>query len=327
MPAIEEVNLVGKIQDLSDVLAIANAAEMPFMTQVKKGKAPTNTLVEYPIDKYDDARSAGVPDGKDADAFEDAQANRALVYSRLMKQWRNPMVTEFAEDITAQAGDSGSKFNQAKATKTVELKQDWEKTFLGNQDSAPQSSATVGAVARGMGSWTQTTAQADTPTAVPAAYRPSSAQIYGGAAASFFEDDLRALLQARFENMKQRGDLKGFVGTLIKNQISDFSRFDVISASKVSVRRFEPGSAPIEINTSVDIYHGDYGDVEFFLDMFVASMKDGHLIDMNMVELRPGKLPHFEALPNLGGGPRGIVSAILTLANKNPQAHCKIAAS
>ena len=120
MPAIEEVNLIGKRQDLSDALVMTNAADLPFTTMVKKGTAPGNTLLEYPIDKYADARTEGVPDGQDASAFEDTQANRALCRSRVMKQWRNPMVTDLAENVTDQAGDGGSKFAQAKA-KAAEL--------------------------------------------------------------------------------------------------------------------------------------------------------------------------------------------------------------
>ena len=326
MPQVEEVNLVGKKQDISDLLVIANAAEMPFFTQIRKGKKPDSTLVEYPVDKYDNPRNDGVPDGKDADVFEDAQKDRELLRSRVQKWRRNPMVSEMAEDVTKQAGSGVSKFADAKAKKLVELKQDIEYTMLGNQDSRAQQSATIGAQTRGMGSWTQTTAQADTATAVPDGYRPVAGQIYSGTIGNFIEDALRALLQARYEQVKSKGDLNAFVGTLIKNAVSDMSRFEVVPNGKTLVRRFD-GKKDHVLETMVEIYKGDYGIVKFFIDLFTASSLDGHIIDMNKVEFRPAKAPQFKDLPDLDGGPRGVVKAIGALANLLPPAHCKIAAT
>jgi hypothetical protein len=45
------------------------------------------------------------------------------------------------------------------------------------------------------------------------------------------------------------------------------------------------------------------------------------------VELRTHTAPYFQQLPDLGGGPRGIVETIVALAVTNPLAHAQIAAS
>lgn len=321
MPSIEEVNLVGKRQDLSDALVITNAADLPFITMVRKGSAPANTLLEYPIDKYADARTEGVPDSQDATSFEDTQANRALCRSRVMKQWRNPKVSDLAENVTDQAADGGSKMAQAKAKSIVELKQDMELTALGTQDSSAQTSATVGAVTRGLGSWIATSAQADTATAIPAGFFPASGQVATSAASTFDEDELRALLQARYETVKAKGDLTALCGTTVKNRISDFSRLDVAGATTTGVRRFDGKVS--EISTMIEIYRGDYGSVKVMLDLFLPTAKTIYILDMNHLEVRATRSPNFKDLPDLGGGPRGIIDCVWALVNKNPQAHCR----
>ena len=262
-----------------------------------------------------------MPDGQDASAFEDTQANRALCRSRVMKQWRNPMVTDLAENVTDQAGDGGSKFAQAKAKATIELKQDMEKTALGSQDSNAQTNATTGAVTRGLGSWIATSAQSDTATAIPTGFFPAAGQLESGTLAAFEEDELRAMLQARYETVKAKGDLKAFCGTRVKNKISDFSRLDEKGGTSYSVRRFNGSTMTIE--TSVEIYRGDYGSVEIFLDLFLPSSLTMYIADMNHLEIRATRSPNFKELPDLGGGPRGIIDCVWGLVNKNPQSHCK----
>jgi hypothetical protein len=321
MPAIEEINLVGKRQDLSDMLVLTNAADMPFISQVKKGSSPNNTLLEYPIDKYATPRTEGVPDGKDADAFEDTQANRAVCRSRVMKQWRNPMVTDLAENVTDQAGDGGSKFAQAKSKALVELKQDMELTACGTQDSNAQTSATVGTVTRGLGSWIATSAQADSATAIPAGFFPSAGQVTTANLSVWEENELRAMLQARYETVKASGDLVAICGPSVKNKVSDFSRFDDDGTTKTQVRRFNGGTSAIA--TSVDVYRGDYGTVKFFLSTFLPTGRTLYILDMNCLEVRATRQPGFKELPDLGAGPRGIIDCVWALVNRNPTSHCR----
>lgn len=325
MPGVQEADLVGKIHDISDVLVLTNAAEMPFTTMIKKGKKPENTLVEYPIDKYDSANSTGVLFGQDAGNFVNTQANRGLLYARVMRQWRNPMVDTAAQEISKQAGDGGDKFAQSRAKTTVELKQDMELTLLGAQDSTPESGTTP-AVTRGMRCWTNYTLQTtDTATLVPAAFRPASGQIYSGTLADFWEADLKAILQARYETLKARGDLQAFAGTDIKSRVSDFTRFDVVPSGKTLARRFD--GKITEIVNMVEVYRGDWGTVTFTPDLFTYNSKACEIVDMNMVEVRPVTAPRFIELENKGGGRRGINEVMYALVNRNPQAHGSVQAT
>jgi len=329
MPGLQEADLVGKIQDISRVLTYTNAADTPFASMIKKGKRCNNTLAEYPIDKYDTPRTSGVPDGKDVPAFDNTQKNRAKLYSRVQRIWRNPMVSTMAQDVTDQAGDDGDKMAQSKAKALIELKQDEEAILLGDQDSSDQTDAETGAVTRGIRSWISATAQADTVTAVPAAYRTPSSNIYSGALTSFNEDALRAILQSRWNTIKQKGDLYGFLGSDVKNVISDFTRYEADKASTLQVRRFNTSETDT-VSTQVDFYKGDYGSLKLMLDAFiltagVSDTKAGAIVDMNMVEERINVAGRSRDLPDLGGGPRATIDKIFALACLNPQAHGKIA--
>lgn len=323
MPSVQETELVGKIQDISRALVMLNPSEQPFVTMVKKGKKPGNTLLEYPIDKYADASSDGVLFNADADSFEDTQENRAMLYSRVMRQWRKPMVDTAAQEITEQAGDDGDKFAQAKAKTTEELKKDMEKTCLGTQDSRAQSGNTP-ARTRGMACWTNAALQTgDTSaTVVPAAFRPDSDQVYTGAFASFTELTLTAMLQGRWDTIKSKGDLVGFIGSNLKSAISDFTKHDANVSGKTLARRYN--SDPKELVAMVDVYKGDFGTVKLLPDAEVQSTNGGELIDMNRVEIRALVAPRFVELENKGGGRRGYNETMYALVNTNPAAHCTV---
>ena len=322
MPATQEINQVGKREDLSDALVLTNAGDTPFTTMIRKGSKPGNTLMEYPIDKYDDTDTSGIVDGADVETYEDAQENRALLYSRVQKWRRAPRVTDMGQNVSVQAG-TASPIAEAKAKKTVELKYDMEATFFSDNESQADTGS-VPYKTRGLGKWLQATAQTDLPVAT--AFLTPSGQIYSSAIGSLDEDTFRGLLQTRFETLRMNKTLYGFVATNVKNTITDFSRYEPDVSGSLQVRRFTQ-SKPGEIQTSVDVYKGDYGRVILMLSSFMPNTYRGYLLDMEMLELRMSRNPGVKDLPDLGGGPRAIVDCIGALLNKNPQAHIKIAAT
>lgn len=323
MPGTQEIYQVGKREDLSDIIAVADAKGTPFTSMIRKGNKPTNTLSEWQADGYDEPNTDGVLDGKDVETFEDAAANRERIGGRVQKFWRTPMVTDMAETVSNPAGVK-SEFSAAKAKKSVEIKRDMEAAFLSDNDSQPQSGSNPYKT-RGMGKWLDSAAQADLP--VPEAYRTPAGSIFSSALSGFTEDSLRTLLQSRYEQCGTTDQLVGFVGTDLKKAISDFVRYAPDKASNSHVRRFNQQTSEAAISTTVDFYESDFGSVELHLSSFVPNTKRGYFVDMRLVEMRANRLPGFVGLENRGGGPRGIIDAIVMLCVLNPLAHCKVAAS
>jgi hypothetical protein len=315
-----------KTLDISDVLTVTNAAEMPFVSQIKKGKAPTDTIFHWAVDKYSAASTTGVGFGVDATTFVNTQENRSELAGRVMKQWRNPMVDQAAQIIAEQAGDAGDKFAQARAKTTIELKQDMETVLLGTQDSKVDEGETSPGRTRGMACWTSSALQTvDTAYVVPAAFRPSSTQIYTGASASYTEATLRDQLKARWDTVRAQGQLMAFCSSGFKSIVSDFAKYDTVPGGKTALRSYNGQTTQSQVTSSVDIYKGDFGQVTFMLDAFVSgSFSSAEIVDMNKVEMRPTLMPQFRELEDKGGGRRGINETIYALQNWNPAAHISV---
>jgi hypothetical protein len=333
MPATNEITQVGKREDFADIIAVADAKKCILATLINKSRKPTNTKFAWNADKYSAARTDGAIDGADVSDYEDAAENREKLENHVQRFTRTPKVSTMAEEVSDVAGltdpDShgvagSTEFARAKAKKTVELKRDIEKTLL--SDNVAQ--ADTGAVpykTRGLGNSLVSTAQAYLPT--PAAYLLPSGQIYSSTVAAFDEDDLRTLMQTRWENVgTPDGNLIGIVGSAIKNRITDFSRY-VPTVSNFTVSRTYTPSSSRKVESIVDVYSGDYGTLELQLSSFLPDNNRGYIIDPDFVELRTHTMPRVKPLPDLGGGPRALIEAIVGLAVLNPLAHCKIAAT
>ena len=328
-----EATQVGKREDLADIIAVVDAKKTPFTSSVKKGKKPTAMLYDWQVDAYDPARSDGVPEGVDAGVFENAAEHRERLQGMLQKLWRTPMVTTEAEEVSVVAGirdpdpnggSGNTEFERAKGKKMVELKHDMELTFLSNQECQNPGGGQA-RLMRGMGRWVQSGAQAVLP--VPEDYRTPPASIYTGSIGAFDEDDMRALLQSRWEQTGAAEALLGLFGTAVKNAVTDFQRYVPDKASNTIVRTYNADLKDKRVVNAVDMYDGDYGSIECMLDSYMPGPRVGYILDMAYVILRSHTPPRFRPLPDGGAGPRGIIETITGIAVTNPLAHAKIDAS
>lgn len=333
MPATAEITQVGKREDLADIISVVDAKKTVLTTMISKGKRPTNTKFAWQADSYASAQTTGVVDGADVTSYEDAAASRARLENHVQLFRREPMVTIMAEEVSTVAGINdadpngvagATEFARAKAKKTIELKRDIEKTFLSDNE-AQQDTGSVPYMTRGLGKFIQNSAQSYLP--VPAAYRTPANSIYSGAIASFTEETLRGLLQSRWEQVgTPDANLVGIVGSDVKNKITDFTRYSPTVTSFTNVRLFEPTDNR-KVESIVDIYTGDYGTVELLLSSFLPDNNRGYILDMAYLEMRTHTMPRVKPLPDLGGGPRCLIEAIVGLCVKNPLAHCQIIGS
>ena len=344
MPALIEPELVGKRQDLSDMMYIADRKVTPGISSIKKGEALSNMLYDFIVKSYGARKKGGVPDGKDVSAF-DAQSPKRLLQARGEVFRRAPMVGFIAQQMSLNGGVAATPnaMNEAKADQLIEHKRDIEKEMWSNQDSRPDDGVN-GSQARGFGRWiydgaaTLTLDPADlSPTTgffelpIPADVRTPANQIYTGSIAAMTQAQFEALIQAKYENTGASSDLRGFVTPVIKNRIGFFSRYQPDVSGYTS--RVFVSTGFLEGNTlfgaTVDVYRSDWGTFELFpiLVDFTPTPYTGYFLDMAQPRIRSAGTYDTSDLPNLGGGPRTLIQSILSWFVGDPRAHAKIAGS
>jgi hypothetical protein len=342
LPALIEPELVGKRQDLSDMLYVADRKTTPGISSIKKGERLSNMLYDFIVKSYGARKPGGVPDGKDVSAF-DAQSPKRQLQARGEVFRRAPMVGFIAQEMSLAGGVAGvpNQFNEAKADQLIEHKRDIEKELWSNQDSRPDDGVN-GSKMRGIGRWiydgvaTLTLDPNDPSPAtgyyelpVPADARTPANQIFTGSIAGMTQAQFEAIIQAKYENTGASSDLRGFVTPIIKNRVGFFSRYqpDVTGyTSRVFISTGQLEGKTL-FGATVDVYKSDWGTFELFpvLVDFMPTAYTGYFLDMAQPRLRNAGTFETMELPNLGGGPRAMIQSILSIFPGDPRAHAKIA--
>jgi hypothetical protein len=341
VPALLEPELIGKRQDLSDMLYVADRKVTPVQSSIRKGEPLKNMLYDFIVKSFGARKKGGIPDGKDVSAF-DAQSPKRQLQARGEVFRRAPMVGFIAQEMSMAGGVAGvpNQFNEAKADQLIELKRDIEKEILSNQDSRPDDGVN-GSQFRGLGRWiydgasTLVLGAGDlSPTSgyyelpVPADVRTPANQIYTGSIAAMTQAMFDALIQAKYENTGASSDLRGFVTPVIKNRVGFFSRYQSDVTTYTS--RVFVSTGFLEGNTlfgaTVDVYKSDWGTFELFpvLTDFMPTAYTAYFLDMAQPRIRSAGLYEQKDLPNLMGGPRAGLQSILSVFPGDPRAHCKI---
>ena len=173
MAATPITTVKGQREDLSDAMVLIEPGDTPLFSMCKKSSEPKNVLFQWPADNYATPQTGGVLANADVTSFDDEHANRELLAGRVQKVRRSFQVDDLVENVADLAGIGRKQaFNKAGAKALVELKTDIEAIMGSDNDSQVESGAAPYKT-RGIGSWVSSTAQADTATAVPAAFRQS----------------------------------------------------------------------------------------------------------------------------------------------------------
>lgn len=335
MPGIVETSQTNKREDISDMMILARVEETPFSAMVAKGDEANNTLTDWPIDLPLAPRTAGIPDDQDATAFQNMSPDRTKLRGRVQIFERLPKVSRLAQKVSNVAGvGKRQEFAKQVVKAIAACGLDMETRFLCDDDSADE--ATSGAYeTRGMGSWTQSTAQTDLP--VPSAYLPQSGQIYSSTLANFGEAEFKSLLQERWEKVQRKGKLAVFCGPSFKSKVDTWSFYTPNVSSNTFIRTFNANLADKKVTQVVDFLETSFGSAELYLHPHIlydganaastATPLGALVIDMQFVNVGYNQRPTKNDLPNLGGGLRAQIEAIAVLRNTNPQAHCKVAPS
>lgn len=329
MAMLTEPNQTLKREDISDEFTIVDAKSTPFMTSVRKGPAPENTLFEYPVDQYAAPTLVGRPDGKDVESseLENAAAQRGKLAARVQWFLKATGVGKVANTVPNVAGvGKGKEYARSVAKKTVELKRSMEYRFMSVSEGAADN-GTDGSLTRGIGKWILSSAQADQP--VPSAYRPVAAQIKSVAAVTAYtEANIQDQLEACFKVTGAKVNLTGFCRTNFKKQFTNFTGRVPDVADTLAVRRYMADAEETTLKHTIDKYEGDFGSVTLiptlWMDDTNAALQLAYFLNMELWHTRNQQNPMSTELPNGGGGRKGLVDAICGLACLNPLGEAKV---
>lgn len=326
-------NQVGAREDLADLIAVADQKSTPLLSMARKGKDPISPLFSWLTDNLSDPKLDGVLSNQDATTFADPAAGRARLYGRIQKTWRLPKVDDIAENVSDVAG-IGRKREMARAvTKSLqECARDIEAIFCSDAESQEQSGANPYKT-RGLGKWIDSSAQSDLP--VPAAYRTPASSISTTATNSITDGTIQALLQSIYEQTGKSKSYTLLCGPTLKRRFTGFQQVAFGSSNPGgNIRVFNGDLADNKYEAKVDIFIGDFGELVLTPSLFLAKdasaaaqLRRGYILDMDMLHVRYHRRPRYQPLDDAGGGPRGIVDAIVGLQVDNPLAFGKIAST
>ena len=329
-----EPNQVGKRQDLSAYITNIERENYPVLAMLPTDKEPVNTTFETQVDDYGTTNNLdGVPVGQDATDFQNQAANRGIITNRVMKMWQNPMVDDFAENVSENPALS-SEYTEAVRKSIVRLKMLQEKRLLSERE-AENNNPSAGYGTCGFFGFLKDTA----PTGVqlvPERFRLAAAQRYTSTLTLLTEEVLQDRLQELFENTHGSGSYDGIFGSELKQKISFMSVYRPDVANNTIVRRLDQ-AANGTLNATVDILSGDFGtvrahastrvrtqDVTGAAVSSVLSRGSGLILSMDAWALAHKRKPGHRKLEDAGGGPRGIVDVIFGLRCKAPKANIPI---
>jgi len=326
--------VTGLREDLADVIHIIDAKNTPISSAAKKGSDLSNAGVfSYQADSYNEPVLDGVLSNADVTSFDDPTKNRVLLSARGQKLRRSIKVDDFVQNVNDTAG-VGKRKEMARAISRslVEIKRDIESVISSDAESQEQSGASPYKT-RGLGKWIAAS-QSDLP--VPVSQRTPTASINTTATASLTESEVQTLLQSIYTQTGNVAELTLVCGPALKRKFTEFTRFSTGAAGAgLSVRTFTNSADSKSIISVVNFFEGDFGSLSLLPSLFLA--KDnasadvqnarGYVLDMDMVELRYGRRPRYQELEDMGGGPRGLVDAIVALSVGTPKGLGKFAAT
>jgi hypothetical protein len=303
---------IGNREDLTGLTAMLEAKATPLYSLCSTVKAKA-TYHEWLVDKLEDPENVAVNEGADVSDFSDAHRKVARLGNRTQhfrKTWR----VSKEQEIVEQAG----KQDVARAIikKSLELKRDVEFAFLGTQDLAVEDGTTANTL-RGIGDWLDSAGPSD----VAADYRTPAGSILAAAPTEItFNDVIGSVFSVNGEVNK----LTGILGLTLRKRVSEFTRTDNNASETVynTVQMLKEK----EVTLAVNIFDSDFGIVNIVNGnpRCMPSATTGYLV--NPTFLQRGVLMPMGTtrLEDQGGGPRGFIDSMETLAVLDPRAHAKI---
>ena len=326
----------GTREDLLDIISVVDAKNTPVSSSIAKVGADLSNpgLYSYQAQSYNAPSFDGIVDNADVESFDDPTKNRVLLSARSQKFRRTIRVSDFSQ--LADVAGVGKRKEMAKGTAMAitELKRDVEAAICSDNDSQEGSGSTPYKT-RGLGKWIAAhTGTGDLP--VPASQATPSSSIDNTATASLTETKLQDVLQSIYEETGTTDRLVAVVGPTLKKAITNFTRFTVNATSNVfNLRQTTQNADGGRLVSNVSFYEGDFSTVEIVPSLLLAANAStdaekfarGYILQSDHLMLRYGRRPAFRELEDAGGGPRGLVDCIVSLACLTPRAMAKLNAT
>lgn len=338
MPAVLLSNIGSEPKSLSQLLFLTHAPTTPFISKLNVGEALGKTEHMYKV-----GREQGPITEATADGLPPAQVNsnnpEYEVQVRVGFFEGKAGVGKFARhkvdyaQTTTHMGKgpvkgttSAKHLAKGIAQQLERIKWGMEQRALSDSDSAAET-GTIAGKYRGAGSFISATVPSDLP--FSADIKTPSAQIISAAVASVTETALEDALKARWDSTKYASELLGLLGSDLKQQVGTYNRrVPQVSNYDTVVRYDAPGVEDRMIVRGVDIYHGDFGDVEFMLSPWAPNAKRGYCFEMAQCFKHPyGPGMDREDIGKDGSGDSTVLWAMFAILFGDPRAHVKIVGS
>lgn len=329
MAVLVERDQVAKVQDLSNAFVNADRKKLPFTSAVRKGSKPMNVQLEYAVEKYSSPTTVGVADEADPGSYEDPSAGDANLYARLQTWERAAKLGGLALSTTNQAGITPRNVMAVKiAKKLIELKRDVETTFLGDNESAAQTTSVNANATRGLLKWVQSTQQAHYP--VDVNYLTPATSIDAVTVTADYKDStITSVLKSMYDQHgDQEADIDIWCGSTWKSALGHSMTFYSRNEVNMTVTRsFVQNVGDNVILGKVDVLETDFGTAKVRVSNFIntggdpttaASKLLAVAVPNDMIEARFSEQPNKQDLAKTGRGEKFLVTATGALVVLNP---------
>jgi len=246
----DSYDLVGGREDLSNVIYNISPTDVPFMSNIGRGKA-TSILHEWQTDALAAAASNAVIEGDDSTA--EAQVATTRVSNRTQISKKVVLVTGTA-NATNKAGRGKSELSYLLAKAGKELKRDME-VDLTSKNAPVTGTASAARKLRGYESWAQTNASRGS----GGSDHASTFVVTDGTQRVFTEALMKTAMQSCFTNGGDPDCV--MVGPFNKTKVSAFSGI-------ATQYRDNQNVGPAKIIASADVYVSDWGEVKIVPNRF-----------------------------------------------------------
>lgn len=263
-------------EDLSDELAVLNAAGTLFTSTIKIGKPAENSEFKYAMDQHKPGTLGGVSEGTAVDRT--AVTNRLedmRKHSGIIQEYRQDYGVTKRTQVTMSVPGVADEVVNSEAKAMVTLKESLEKTNLSQQNAW-----TSGAVFMGWGVSRTIDSSAQPNLPVDALYLPAAAQnVAKTAVTDITESDLMTMLQKLAEGNNGNGvDVNGFCTYDFGTQFDKFFKDYSTAGTTVPVRSFQFDGEKEIFKQSVSGYATRYGMVKIIPTLMLnATRNNGSL--------------------------------------------------
>lgn len=302
-------------EHILDKLTILDPEDTPMFNGLGKVEKAGNLLVEWGVQALKNPEFTGRRENVDTSNFENKASTRDKMSNRIQSFVESPQVSRLQQKVNTAAVPS--EWDHAKAISFKDLVNGIE-SAIGSTNSPTAGDSDTNALMGGLGYFANASENS-----IPEAGRMASGA--SGTTSTLTENTFASVLQARYEAVGSRRNVRMYAGTTAKQKVTDFSRAEGTTTAKAY--QVHEMATTRTVTNSVMKFDSDWGVVDVIIDLFLertsgeAMDADGkaraYILDPEFVKLSMLEAPTFVEYPDQGAGPRGDAEADLTLVVLN----------